>query len=122
MTRAELVDHYLDKKLNANYDFSQIKKELKEQHEISGSELSEIVDLIANAELHHTKTSSKNNPGFVLFIITLGIIAIVYSIYGIVNSFSSQEEKMSLMSQSLNYMCLGGGIYVVIRNIKKLKN
>ena len=122
MRRSELVDFYLDKKLNESYDFSRIKKELKEEHQLSGHELSEVVDLIANAELSHTKSTSSKNHGFILFTIALGVVAVAYSIYGITKSFSAQPIQMSRMSEILNYLCLVGGIYVVIRNIKKLRS
>ena len=121
MTRAELVDHYLEKKINGEYDFSEIKKELKEKHQISSAELSEIVDIIANAELNHKKSDSKKSFGFALFIISLGIIAVIYSVYGIMNSFKPEGEQMSTMSKSLNYLCLLGGVYIILRNLKKLK-
>lgn len=121
MKRNELVDYYLEKKLNDGYDFSMIKEELKEKHELSGSELSEIVDLIANAELSHTKFNLNKSHGFILFTIVLGVIAIVYSIYGISMSFKAEAVKMSSLSQTLNYLCLLGGVYVVFRNVKKLR-
>lgn len=115
-TEKRILEEYAKAKASGEMDFSSIKKKLKEVHDIPESEITDWINRIEKEALQYHSESNQNQKLSAVIFMLGGLGMLTFSIYGMI-----YPSKGSL-SNTLNYLGIFLGVYLIIRNIKRFKS